>query len=170
MPACTRPDETGCVLAWVSVDPLDMVRVAQITSRGRIWNDAGHLVSLGGRAPLCVNPILGRVTEELAPSRLNLGAANATGLEWGLRPGFMARQVSARCVDGLLRVGRPRSRSLRPAGSWADRLKAAPYNLFWADIEADAARRSARWLADHPPQPASVVSPSARQSNKARST
>ena len=50
-----------------------------------VWNDRGRLVGLAGRAPLCVNPLLGDVSEDDAPARLNLGAANATGLEWGAR-------------------------------------------------------------------------------------
>jgi hypothetical protein len=78
---------------------------------------------------------------------LNLGAANATGLEWGVRPAFMARQVGARCVGGVLRVSRPRSAAFKKTGSWADRKKAPGFNLFYADIEADAKRRLATWLA-----------------------
>jgi hypothetical protein len=105
---------------------------------------------LNGRLPLCVNPLLGAAGETEAPSRFNRGAANATGLEWGARPGFMARQVGAQCLDGILRVTRPRSALLRPYGGWADRLRVAPFNLFWADLEADAQTRAAAWLAGRP--------------------
>ena len=59
----------------------------------------------------------------------------------------MARQVSARCEGGVLRVSRPKSASLRPTGSWADRRKAAGFNLFYADEEADAKQRLAAFLA-----------------------
>jgi hypothetical protein len=118
--------------------------------RSVVWDARDHLVGLGGRRPLCVNPLLGAASGEDAPPRLNRGAANATGLEWGAEPGFLARQVSAVCVDGVLRVSRPRSASLRPSGGWATRLRVAPYNLFWADIEADAQNRADLWLADHP--------------------
>jgi hypothetical protein len=89
--------------------------------------------------------LLGAASDADAPPRLNLGAANATGLEWGARPGFMVRQVGARCIGGILRVSRPRSASLRPQGSWAEHLRAPPYNLFWADLEADALARVAAW-------------------------
>jgi hypothetical protein len=57
----------------------------------------------------------------------------------------MVRQVGARCVGGILRVSRPRSASLLPQGSWAERLRAPGYNLFWADLEADALARTAAW-------------------------
>lgn len=154
VPACKSATQTGCLLAWISMDRLDFVRAERIRQRARVWDDDGHLVSLAGRSILCVNPVLGWQTAQVAEPRLNLGAANATGLEWGVRPGFMARQVAAACVDGILQVSRPRSQSLRPSGSWADRLKAPPYNLFWGDIEADAGRRLAAWNAAQPASPA----------------
>ena len=143
IPACARRDEAGCVLAWASVPKLNFGRALRILSRSIVWNDRGHLVGLAGRPALCVNPLLGIESDDDAPPRLNLGAANATGLEWGARPGFMARQVGAQCQDGVLRVTAPRSASLRPSGDWAERLKVPGYNLFYADLEADAQRRAA---------------------------
>jgi hypothetical protein len=146
-PACRRRDEAGCVVAWISAQTLDFVRVQRIFSRSLVWSPDGRLVGLAGRAPLCVNPLLGGAVDTPAPARLNLGAASATGLEWGARPGFMARQVGARCEAGVLRVTTPRSALLRPSGGWADRLRAPGYNLFWADLEADAQARTAAWFA-----------------------
>ena len=75
------------------------------------------------------------------------GAANATGLEWGARPAFMARQVAARCEGGVLVVTHPKSSSLKQGGDWADRRKVPGFNLFYADLEADAKERLAAWLA-----------------------
>jgi hypothetical protein len=144
-PACAARSQTGCALAWISASWLDFGRSQRIMNRSLVWNDKGRLTGLNGRAPLCVNPLLGEATEAEAPTRVNRGAANATGLEWGARPGFMARQVGAQCQDGILRVTRPRSALLRPYGGWADRLRVAPYNLFWADLEADAQTRAAAY-------------------------
>jgi hypothetical protein len=146
MPACDWRSQTGCVVAWISAPWLDFGRSQRIMNRSLIWNGKGRLTGLNGRLPLCVNPLLGEATHADAPPRLNRGAANATGLEWGARPGFMARQVGAQCQDGILRVSRPRSALLRPSGGWAQRLRVAPYNLFWADLEADAQTREAAWL------------------------
>jgi hypothetical protein len=151
--ACARRDQTGCVLAWASVRRLDFGRALRILSRSVVWNDRGHLVGLGGRPTLCVNPLLGVESDDDAPARLNLGAANATGLEWGARPGFMVRQVGAQCDGGILRVTTPRSASLRPSGDWADRLKVPGYNLFYADLEADALRRVAAYTSSRRVQP-----------------
>ena len=142
VPACRASDQGG-MSGGLDVGGARRLRAGalRIFHRAVVWNDSGRLVGLSGRAPLCVNPLLGAQSDAEAPPRLNLGAANATSLEWGARPGFMARQVGAQCVDGILRVTRARSASLRPAGDWAERLKARGYNLFYADLEADAQRR-----------------------------
>jgi hypothetical protein len=150
-PACADRVQAGCVVAWISARWMDFGKAQRILNRALVWNAKGALVDLGGRSPLCVNPLLGGLSDTDAPPRLNRGAANATGLEWGARPGFMARQVGARCLDGVLRVSQPRSAHLRPSGGWAQRLRAAPYNLFWADLEIDAKSRVAAWLAAHAP-------------------
>lgn len=147
VPACTARAEAGCVVAWVSARQGDFPRVISILTRSKVWSDTGHLVNLAGAPVLCVNPLLGAVSDDDAPARLNLGAANATGLEWGTRPGFMVRQVGARCIGGILRVTRPRSASLLPHGPWVERLRSPDYNLFWADIEADSLARVAAWRA-----------------------
>jgi hypothetical protein len=150
IPACVTPRQTGCVAAWISAPRLDFERASRIMSRSVVWSRDGRLVGLAGREPLCFNPLLGAASDIEAPARLNLGAANASGLEWGARPGFMARQISAQCVAGILRLSRPRSATLRPSGDWASRFGPAPYNLFWADLEADSKTRTAAWLAGHP--------------------
>jgi hypothetical protein len=142
VPACSSRDEAGCVVAWASVPDGDFQRAQDLTGRALVWNAANELVTLDGRAPLCVNPMLGARNEIRAPARLNLGAANATGLEWGARPALLKRQVWTQCENGLLHTGRPKSTSLRDSGSWTDRRKVDGFNLFWADIEADALARA----------------------------
>jgi hypothetical protein len=145
IPPCRRKGEAGCLAAWLSVEEWQAARAGIMLDRAVVWGPDGELVNLAGRPALCFNPILGETTDAPAPARLALGAANATGLEWGARPGFLARQVSAQCHDGILHVSRPRSASLRPSGSWADRRMAPAFNLFWADLEADAQARVAGW-------------------------
>ena len=144
-PACTSRQEAGCVIAWASAVKGDYDREQDLLRRSLVWNDRGQLVELQGE-PLCVNPLRGAVTSEPVSQRENLGAANATGMEWGARPAFLQRQAGAQCVDGVLRVTRPRSQAFRPSGSWADRLKVLGANLFYADIEADAQARVAVFL------------------------
>jgi hypothetical protein len=143
VPACASRNQAGCVAAWASLTDGDFQQAQDLTGRSLVWNGGGDLITLDGRTPLCVNPLLGAQNEIRAPARVNLGAANATGLEWGSRPALLKRQVWAQCENGLLHTGRPKSTSLRDSGSWTDRRKVDGFNLFWADIEADAQARVA---------------------------
>jgi hypothetical protein len=140
-PACTRRDQAGCVVAYMSAPERDEARAARILRRALVWNGQGYLEPLAGRPALCVNPLLGAATDTPATESANLGAVNASDMEWGLRPAFLPHQVAARCKGGVLRVTRPSSPTLQPARGWAERLKAPQFNVFWADLEADAGRR-----------------------------
>jgi hypothetical protein len=143
VPACASPVQAGCVVAWAEESETNPEAADFRRRRALMWGPGGGLEPMQDRAALCVNPVLGFRTEALAPQRRNLGAANATGLEWGARPAFVPRQVSARCQDGVLRTSTPRSSSLKRSGSWSDRKKVKPFNLFYLDIEVDAQRRTA---------------------------
>ncbi len=149
---CIAPKQTGCLAAWASVYEGEPERAQALLDRSLVWGDAGQLVNLGGRTPICFNPLFGAVVDAEAPARLNLGATNATGLEWGARPAFLTRQVGAQCEKGILRVTRPKSPSLKPSGSWTDRRRAPGYNVFFADLEADAGARVAA-LTEHGAKP-----------------
>ena len=139
---CVRRDEAGCLAAWTSAPAADIDRGRILLDRALVWGANGELENFHGPV-LCFNPILGATVDEPAPARMHLGAANATGLEWGARPAFLARQVAAHCEGGVLRVSAPKSASLQPSGSWAERRMAPGFNLFYADLEADAAARVA---------------------------
>jgi hypothetical protein len=134
---CGERAQARCVLAYLAVREDDAEAARRRLKRALVW-DGDRLTELEDGSALCVNPVLGARTDAPAPEQAHLGAANATGLEWGLRPGFMPRQVRTRCQGGVLYVSRPKSPSLRPSGGWAERRRAPPYNLFYADLEADA--------------------------------
>lgn len=140
VPACGARGQAHCAVGWAAVATDRDPQAARRLERALVWSRDGQLESLGGRAALCVNPLTGTLGGT-APARANLGAANATGMEWGVRPAFLTHQVSAACQGGLLRYSRPASPSLQRSGSWADRRKVPPFNLFYADIEADAQAR-----------------------------
>ena len=146
VPACRQRAQARCVVAYASVDENDAATARSLLSRAMVWTPDWMLDNLpDGQAALCVNPLLGGTGTDDAPARLNLGAANASELEWGARAAFLPRQVSAQCVGGLLRVSHPKSGSLQPAGNWPDKFKARPYNPFFADLEADAMKRVATY-------------------------
>jgi hypothetical protein len=159
IPACTAREQTGCVVAWAAA--LTAEHEGYLRNRSLIWTPGGQLEDMAGREPLCVNPLRGVVTEAEVPLRENLGATNATDLEWGARPAFLRRQVGAQCVAGVLQVTRPKSAAFKPQGSWADRLKAPGFNLFYADIEADAEGRVAAFSPSEPSDPNSSADRSA---------
>jgi hypothetical protein len=154
VPVCRARGQTRCVVAWAAVDESDPVAARRLLNRAWVWTPDWSLDNLAdGQPVLCVNPLLGASSNEDAPAKLNLGAVNASELEWGARAAFLPRQVSARCVDGVLRISQPRSSSLRPAANWPDKFKERPYNPFFADIEADAMKRVAAYYgrAEMPP-------------------
>jgi hypothetical protein len=143
---CVERTQTGCLAAWALVYEGDFDAAQRLLDRALVWNAQGELVNLTPRPALCFNPLLGSVTDQPASARSHLGAANATGLEWGARPAFMARKISAQCRGGVLHVSRPKSSSLKQQGTWADQRKAPGFNLFYADLEADSKQRLAAWL------------------------
>lgn len=147
LPPCLAPKQTGCLAAWASVYDGEPERAQAILDRSLVWGEGGQLVNLHGATPICFNPLFGGVVDGEAPARLNQGATNATGLEWGARPAFLTRQVGAKCEKGVLRVTRPKSASLKASGSWTDRRRMPGYNVFYADIEADAEARVQSLLA-----------------------
>jgi hypothetical protein len=140
VPACSRRDQAGCVVAWISEEPGEQKQTRSRLRRSGVWV-GDQLDELLPRQPLCVNPLIGAANAMAVPRKFNLGAVSASGLEWGVQPGFLADQVAAQCVDGILKVSRPKSPSLRVGRNWAERMRVAPYNLFYADLETDAKAR-----------------------------
>jgi hypothetical protein len=146
LPACARPGEPRCIVGWNQEFAFDQADIRQVFERSLVWAPDDELEPVAGRPILCVNPMLGAQSDELAPARLNRGAVAASDVEPGARPAFLSRQVSSQCVDGILRVSAPRSPSLKVQGGWLERLKEPAFNLFYADEEADAAARLAALL------------------------
>lgn len=150
VPLCERRDQAGCMVVWSPVGRNNDGAGHRRLRRALVWSVDGRLVELDGREAACVNPLNGSNAPGLIEARNSRGATNATGLEWGVRPALIARQVEAECRDGLLRHSEPDLESFRETGSWADRRKARPYNLFYGDIEADVQARAAAWTQRNP--------------------
>lgn len=150
VPACETRKQTGCVVGYSPVSVGNDGAARRRLRRALVWDDRGRLVELGEREPLCVNPVTGSTSTAAVEARMNRGATNATGLEWGARPALLAREIATQCREGLLRHTEPEMESFRQAGGWADRRKSRPYNLFYGDLEADAEARLAAWRAQRP--------------------
>lgn len=145
IPLCQSRDAFGCALAWKSVQEGDDTEAKRVLRRALAWDERGALVGAEGAPTACVNPVTGSVTHPASAMRDSRGATNATNLEWGARPAFQSRIVAGECRDGILWRSPLNSESFRPKGSWADRRKIPPFNLFYADIEADALHRIDAW-------------------------
>lgn len=145
VPACTNRRQAGCIVGWSPVSEGNDGAGRRRLRRALVWDDRGRLVDLDGRAALCVNPVTGSTDTAPVPARQHQGATNATGLEWGVRPALMAREIATQCRGGLLRYTEVKTESFRETGSWSDRRKSRPYNLFYGDIEADVLARLAVW-------------------------
>lgn len=144
-PPCHDRLQIGCVVGWSQIGDDDDSAASRRFRRALVWNDRDRLEDLGDRRALCVNPVTGDDGVEPAEARRHRGGANATGLEWLVRPAILDRQVSTQCREGLLRHSPATAESFSNRGSWADRRKARPYNLFYADIQADALTRLTAW-------------------------
>jgi len=148
LPVCATRDQAGCFAAWSMIDEGKEGVASRRMRRALFWDDKGRLEEIGSVPIVCFNPVSGAADNVPTEPRRHLGAANATGLEWGLRPAFIDRQVGAVCRDGFLRNTRLKTESFRENRSWANRRKATPYNLFYADTEADVLARLAVWKAN----------------------
>lgn len=142
-PACMAREQTGCVVAYVSVESGRPDLALQVLQKAVYWQD-DELQALGSQKAVCVNPLSGIADKVEVDAKKSLGATNATGLEWGTEPALMARKVSARCLGGLLFVDKPSSPSFNDGGTWEDQRKVNPYNLFYGDLQADL---QSRWQA-----------------------
>jgi hypothetical protein len=151
LPACASRAQVGCVVAFSPVSEDNDGAARRRLRRALVWDERGRLVELGDREALCVNPVTGTTSTAPVEARLNRGATNATGLEWGARPALLAREIATQCRGGLLRHTEPEMESFQQDGGWTDRRKARPYNLFYGDIEADAQARLSAWQAAQDP-------------------
>lgn len=142
-PPCATAASAHCVVGWSALTTDKEGAKWRRLRRALVWDDEGRFVELNDRPALCVNPVSGAADTRQTDARSHRGATNATGLEWGARPALVARELTAQCRDGVLIHSQPKLESFRKAGSWADRRKVLPYNLFYGDLEADVKTRLA---------------------------
>jgi len=138
LPGCVSPDESGCLLSWMSFgDPPnpDLILAA--------WQEQEGLTGAGrsGEWLLCVNPLTGK-SGDSAPPAANPGTLvpNADFSSAAL----VAGAVGARCDGGLLII----DGELPPLGPFVlpgNNYHVYDYALFWGAIREDAERRLKAW-------------------------
>ena len=138
LPACSHPDESGCVIGWQSYgEPADPSMLLHAYDASPGLDGA----SRKGTPFLCTNPLTG-TPGATAPASANLGTLvpDASLVSGALVAGL----VPARCnAQGLLLIGQgpDLGRYVMPGNNY--HLYDIP--LFWANTRADMARRIAAW-------------------------
>ena len=138
LPACAKPDQSGCLLSWMSFgEPAN----SDLILDG--WKARSGLTG-GKRDPdrlVCVNPISGTL-DGAAPPSANPGTLvpDAAIRSASLKPGT----VGARCDKGLLIL----AGDIPPLGPYVlpgNNYHVYDYALFWGAVRRDAERRLAAW-------------------------
>lgn len=145
LPACTRADQPGCVLSWQSfAEPADPVMIRDVYEASTGFDGQPRK----GTPMLCINPLTG-LPDGAAPASANLGALipNATLSDAKLQAGT----IPARCdPGGFLLIGAPPAAMDSPYVLPGNNFHVFDYSLFWSNIRADAARRTATYEATRP--------------------
>ncbi|HVM23357.1 MAG TPA: DUF3089 domain-containing protein [Sphingomicrobium sp.] len=138
LPSCAAPDQTGCILSWMSFrDPANPELILDQWTKTRGLNGGERR----DRDVLCVNPITGTTGSSGRPAH-NPGTLVPTAnlASARLEPG----RVGARCERGLLIV----EGEIPPLGPFVlpgNNYHVFDYALFWGAIRRDAERRTAAW-------------------------
>ncbi len=144
LPACAKPEQTGCVASWLSVaDPADTKML--LTAYGRRTGLDGQ--SVAASPFLCTNPLTGGEGGS-ADAAANLGT-----LVPEFRPdsraasGTLAKAtVPATCgPDNFLHIGPPPALNMGPYVLPGNNYHLYDVTLFWANLRADFERRVATW-------------------------
>jgi hypothetical protein len=144
MTGCATGEDVQCVVSYASFLPDDARELRRFQNRSMVWDSDGELTPTASRSLLCVNPVLGAMSEDFAPRRLHAGGFNASQMELAANPAPISGQTSAQCQAGILYVERPESAALRNPLRWGDRFKPDHARLFGADLQRDVTNRIAR--------------------------
>lgn len=145
LPACTAPDQTGCLLTWQSfATPTDIAPIRETFDIGKGLTGRPRK----GTQMLCANPLSGITGNVPVPAAQNLGSlVPAPDFTSG---SLIAKGLGAQCQpDGSLSIGEA------PAEFTAfilpgNNFHVYDFPLFWANLRADVARRAAASTAAAP--------------------
>lgn len=138
LPACTSPNQAGCILSWLTfAEPANADLIVHQWAKTEGYNGGPRRK----KDVLCVNPITG--TENgAAPPQDNPGTLVPSA---DLRSATLHRKtVGAHCDHGLLIL----DGQIPPLGPYVlpgNNYHVYDYALFWGAIRRDAERRLAAW-------------------------
>lgn len=138
LPACTAPDQSGCVVSWLSfAEPADPAMM--LAAYGRLPGLDGR--PRGASAFLCSNPLTGG-TGGSEPAAANLGTLLPNLAMTSGR--IVARTVPAQCAaSGFLMIGP--GPNLGPYVLPGNNYHVYDIPLFWSNLRADAVGRVSAW-------------------------
>ena len=130
LPPCATATATHCVIGWRSY-----AEPAEVTD----FRTADPAAMRSAAALVCVNPLLGTTSSAAVPPSANAGSLVPGNGNGG---NLVAGGIGAVCRGNYLSIGAPPSgfdKFVLPGNNY----HVYDYNLFWANIRADAARRLA---------------------------
>lgn len=133
---CETARQTGCVLQWEAI--LSGSDVTALATRAQSTFVAKY-GDLPGKQTLCINPLTFNASRPAAPASAARGAVPGDPGKGAMRP-LLPSKVAARCEQGLLVVDADPVLDLKPLPGGS--MHYHDFGLFWADIRADARRRS----------------------------
>ncbi len=140
LPACTGPDQTGCVIAWQSfAEPAEYENITLAYDATTAFNGAPRR----GTHILCTNPLNGGALPD-ATADGNLGTLHPNG---DLSQGeLIAKMIPARCDEkGFLLIGD--APDLGPYRLPGNNYHVYDIPLFWSNLRADALNRLQKFRA-----------------------
>lgn len=143
LPACSRPDEAGCLLSWQSfAEPANTDLITGVFEGSTGFNGEKRR-----RADmLCVNPVTGSG----APSAPADSAGTLVPVDQALSDATLVPgAVGARCDNGFLLISGANDElpEMGPYVLPGNNYHVYDYALFWGDIRRDFARRLAAFRA-----------------------
>lgn len=142
LPACTTPEQPGCVVSWLSfAEPAETAEMLRLGARN-VGLDGKRLV---GSTILCTNPLTG-MAGGTADARQGLGSLMPDST---FRNGSIVPQLTgAECAaDGSLRIGQ--GPEMGPFVAPGNNYHVYDIPLFWMNLRADFARRVDAWHKTH---------------------
>jgi Protein of unknown function (DUF3089) len=140
LPACTSPDQIGCIMSWQSfAEPAEYERIIRVYDSTTGFNGESRANS----SLLCTNPLTGGSAPE-AGMEANLGTLKPSS---DLTTGeLVPAAVPARCDErGFLLIGDPPK--LGPYVLPGNNYHVYDFPLFWSNVRADALWRVQKFLA-----------------------
>ena len=148
IPFCAEPDSTGCIVSWNSFEAGSNVDAFIRTSQSRYVRRYGDAP---GRDMVCINPLTFDRSKPAADAAANLGALpgdpHPGDPALAILPALTLHAVGAVCRDGVLMVDPSPNPSFHPAPLAGGMLHMHDIDLFYANLRANAALRSAAYLA-----------------------